>query len=334
MAPDTDYSGAVATLARARSVVLTTHVKPDADALGSLAALGRWLRGAGKSVETILPTPPALKYAFLDPDRAMKVAGRDVNVAALPAPDVVCIADACTWLQLEGMRPLIADSGATVVVIDHHPTRDAMADVEVVDPEAAAAAALVYGLLRAAGAAIDATTATYLFTGIAGDTDWFHLPNVTPETLELAAELMRAGARPTHVYEDLHLGDDLAKVHLWGRAIETLHPALDGRAMVMHLTRALFREIGADVGDTEGLINECLRVRGTQVGVMLVETEGDRVRVSLRSRDPVNVRTVAERLGGGGHRRAAGARLEGRISDVEAAVLREVESALAASEKA
>jgi len=334
VAHDIDFSKALAELSRARSVVLTTHVKPDADALGSAAALSRWLRALGKTVQTILPSPPAPKYAFLDPDLAVKVAGRDVNVSTLEPPDLVCIVDACTWGQLEGMGPLIADSGATVLVIDHHPTRDPLADVEVCDPDAAAAAVLVHGLLRKAGAAIDPLTAMYLLAGLVGDTDWFRVPSVTGAVLELAASLVRAGASPAEVYRHLEQGDDLAKVHLWGRAIETLHPALDGRTMVMSLTRSLFREMGADVGDTEGLIKECMRVRGTQVGVLLIEANGDEVRVSLRSQDPVNVLAVAERFGGGGHRRAAGARLTGPMDDVERRVLEAVAETLWKAEAA
>jgi len=327
VAPEIDYSAAVAELARARRVIITTHVKPDGDALGSVAALRHWLISQGKTVEVILPTPPPGKYTFLDPDGSVKVAGRDVRVSAVAPPDLVCVVDTCSWIQLKGMEPLVADSAAPVLVIDHHRTCDALADVHVSDPEAAATAILIYHLLRAAGAAIDAPIATYLFAALALDTDWFRLPTVDAEILRLAATLVDAGARPSEIYDRLVLSDELPKVLLRGRAIESLRPALDGRAMVMRLTRAVFRELGTDIGDTENLINECMRVRGTQVGVMLVEAD-DEVRVSLRSAPPVNVLRVAEEFGGGGHHRAAGARLKGALDDAEARVLEAVRRAL------
>ena len=333
MVSDADYQTAAEALGRARSVVLTTHVKPDADALGSAAALRRWLVGAGKTVDVIVPTPASGKYAFLESGGAVKVAGRDVDLSAAEPPDLVVIVDTATWQQLDGMQPLVAESGAPVLVIDHHRTVDPLADLALVDTDAAATVVIVHRLLVEAGVPIDRATAGYLFAGLVGDTDWFRLPNVSPETFRLAASLVEAGANPTEIHAHLHLGDSVAKLHLWGRALETLHPALGDRATVMHLTRAMFRETGADVGDTENLINQCMRVRGTRVGLMLVETEGDEVRVSLRCTPGLNVLEVAEQFGGGGHIRAAGARLTGPLDQVEARVLAAVDEALADAEK-
>jgi len=334
VATDSDYREAAALLRQAGRVVMTTHVKPDADGLGSMAALKRWLRGLGKAAEIIVPTPPPPRYAVLDPDRSVKVAGRDVDLASLDPPDLVCVVDAGTWQQLAGMEPLVGQSGAPVLIIDHHRSHDVPADRLLVDPEAVAAAEIVYRLLKEAGAAIDAETALYLFAGLVADTDWFRLATVRPETFHLAAALVEAGARPNVVHDKLHLSDDLTKVQLLGRAIETLRPALDGRVMVMRLTQALFREIGADIGDTENLINECMKVRGTQVGVMLVEADGDEIRVSLRSRPPVDVLRVAERFGGGGHHRAAGARLQGPIDRASTRVIEAVRETLDAADRA
>jgi len=319
--PDRAYQTAIDCFRRAESVILTTHVKPDADGLGSALALARWLRGEGKAVRLVVPTAPPEKYAFLDRDGRLEVAGRDVQVAGIPQPDLVCVVDTCTWQQLEGMEPLLAEPGAEVLVIDHHRTRDRLATVELVDPSAAAAVVLVHRLLVRAGAALDADTATDLFVGLAGDTDWFRLPNVEADTLRLAGDLVQAGASPWDIHARLNLSDSLSKLRLWGLAMATLRPALDGRVTVLHVTREMFRDAGTGPGDTESLINVCLQVRGALAGVMLVETEKDEVRVSLRSVPGVNVLQVAERFGGGGHVRAAGARLEGTLPEVERRVL-------------
>jgi phosphoesterase RecJ-like protein len=333
VAHQVDYGEAISQLRRARSIVITTHVKPDGDALGSAAALRRWLIAQGKTVQVIVPSSPSTKYAFLDPEGLFKTAGRDVNLHTLPAPDLVCVVDTCTWLQLEGVEPLIGHS-APVLAIDHHKTQDALADLLLVDGEAAATAVIVYRLLQEAGATIDSVTATYLFAGLAVDTDWFRLTNVNPEVLRLAATLVEAGARPNEIFDHLYMSDEMTKLQLKGRAIETLHFALDDRVVVMRLSRSLFRELGADVGDTENLINECMRVRGAVAGIMLVEADGDDVRVSVRSRPPVNVLKVAQQFGGGGHLRAAGARLSGSMDAVEAKVLASVAQALAEADAA
>jgi len=319
--PNRTYQTAIDRLRRAESVVLTTHVKPDADGLGSALALARWLQAEGKTVRLIVPTAPPEKYAFLDPAGRIEVAGRDAEVPAVPQPDLVVVLDTCTWQQLEGMEPLVGEAGAEVLVIDHHRTRDALATVELVDPAAPAAAVLVHRLLVRAGATLDAETATNLFVGLAGDTDWFRLPNVDADTLRLAGDLVAAGACPWDIHARMNLSDSLSKVRLWGLAVATLRPALEGRVTVMHVTRAMFREAGAGPGDTENLINVCLQVRGVLAGTMLVEADPGEIRVSLRSVPGVNVLQVAERFGGGGHVRAAGARLEGTIEDVEARVL-------------
>lgn len=315
-----DYAGAIAQLRRPQSIALTTHVKPDADALGSIAALRRWLVDLGKTVTVVVPTAPPPKYDFLDPDGAVRAAGRDVDPAAVARPDLVCILDTGTWQQLEGVEPLVR-SGAPVLVIDHHRTIDVPADFQLADPSAPAAAVLVYHLLREASATMDAETATYLFVGLALDTDWFRLPTTDGETLRLAAALVDAGAQPDDIYDRLYLNEDLGRMRLRGRAVETLHPALEGRVHVMRLTREMFRQYGVDTNDTENLINECVRVQGGQVGVMLVEAPGGEVRVSLRCRPPLDILPVAEQFGGGGHQRAAGFRIRASLDDAEARIL-------------
>jgi len=334
MAKDIDYETAIAELRRARRIALTTHTKPDGDALGSIAALRRWLLAQGKTVEVILPSPAPSKYAFLDPDGVWKTVGRDVDFRTFPAPDLVCILDTCTWLQLSGVEPLLHYSCVPILAIDHHRTQDALADFLLADPDAAATAVLIHRLFVKTSAALDSETAAYLFAALASDTDWFRLPSVDAEILRLAASLVEAGAQPSAIHENLFLNDDLSKVRLLGRAIETLRTALDGRVTLMRLTQALFRESGADVGDTENLINECMKVRGTQVGLLLIESDKDEVRVSLRAKPPIDVLSVAEHFGGGGHRRAAGARLKGSLDQVEAAVLATVAGALGHPESA
>jgi len=326
---DADFQAAIAHFREAASVVLTTHVAPDADGLGSVSALVRWLRRRGKRAEVVLPTVPPEKYAFLADEETFRVAGRDVDPAALTGVDLVAVLDTSTWPQLEGVEPLLKDLGAPVLVIDHHRTHNHLADVEIIDPEAPATAMLVHRLLVLAGAEIDAATASDLLVGLVGDTDWFRLPNVTPEVLHLAGDLVAAGARPWDLYARLNLTDALPKLHLWGRALETLHTALDGQVAVLHVTGEMFRQAEADPADTEGLINVALRIRGVRVAVMLTEAEDGEVRISLRSVPGVDVLGVAERFGGGGHDRASGARAHGSLQEVESAVLDAVAEALA-----
>lgn len=329
MAIDPAYRAALAELKRARRIVLTTHVKPDGDGLGCLAALGRWLVGLGKTIEVVLPTVPPPKYAFLDPEGTFRVAGRDLRVEAIAPPDLVAVVDTGTWQQLAVMKPLVAGSGARVLVIDHHRTQDdGVADVLLLDMDAAACATIVHRLLVEAGAAVTAEVAEALYAGLATDTSWFSLPNTDAETLRLAATLLEAGARPHALYEHLYLNEELSKARLRGRAVTSMRPALGGRVMVMRLPASLFAEAEASPSDTEDLINECMRIRGVQIGVLLVEADRRQVRVSLRARLGLDILPVARRFGGGGHMRAAGFRLDGTLDEAEAIVLEAVRPAL------
>ena len=332
MIPKENYQHAVEELRRADRVVLTTHVKPDGDAMGSIAALRRWLLAEGKRVETIVPTPVPTRYAFLDPGAAVKVAGHEVDPAAIERPDLVCIVDTGTWQQLEGVETLVKGA-RRVLVIDHHRTQDVPAQTAIVDADVAATAILVHDLLVEAGAAIDTETATYLFAGLAMDTDWFRLPTSGAETLRLAARLVEAGAKPHLIYEQLYWNNDLAKMRLLGLAVGGLRPALGGRVAVMRLSEAMFRQTGTDADDTENLINECMKVRGVQVGILLTDGGTGEVRVSLRSRPGTDILRVAERFGGGGHRYAAGARVQGSLEAVESQILAAVGQALDRSEE-
>jgi len=318
--PAADYAGAIAAFRCTSAIAMTTHSKPDGDALGCVAALRRWLVDLGKTVTVVVPTAPPPKYDFLDPDRAVRVAGRDVDPAALARPDLVCIVDTATRQQLAGVEALVG-CGAPVLVIDHHRTRDVPANVLLAEPTAPAAATIVYRLLREAGAAIDAKTATYLFVGLALDTDWFRLPTTDAETLRLAAALVDAGARPADIYDRLYMSEDLGRMRLRGRAVEALRPALGGRAYIMRLTQEMFRRYGVDTSDTEDLINECMRLRGGLVGALLVEAPDGEIRVSLRCRPPLSILPVAEKFGGGGHHRAAGFRLRASLDEAESRLL-------------
>lgn len=329
-----DYARALAELKRSQHVTLTTHVKADSDGLACIAVLRRWLQGLGKSVEIVLPTQPPVRYAFLGLDDAVRVAGRGVRAEDVRVPDLLCIVDTGTWQQLSGLEPLVKACRGRVLVIDHHQTQDDLADVRLVDAEAPAAVVLVHRLLQEAGVRLDATSASWLLAGLGGDTDWFQLPNVTAAALRLAADLVEAGAVSWEVYDRLYRGEPLAKMRLLGMALAGLRPALGGRAVVMRLTRAMFRDVGTSPVDTEKLINECMRVSGVEAAVMLVEAEGDEVRASLRSRPGVDVRRVAERFGGGGHTRAAGTRLKGTLGEAETRVLAALDEALAAADKA
>jgi phosphoesterase RecJ-like protein len=163
--------------------------------------------------------------------------------------------------------------------------------------------------------------ATPLFAAIATDTGWFRFSSTSSNTYRVAAGLMDAGARPDRIYNALYEQDTLARLQLVGRILARATTELDGRLIHTAVLGEDFRETGALPSDTEDVINMTLEVAGTQVAVILVEQPQGGFKVSFRSRSTVDCSRLAETFGGGGHKAAAGAFVEGPLAEAQARVL-------------
>jgi phosphoesterase RecJ-like protein len=213
------------------------------------------------------------------------------------------------------------------LVLDHHATRDPVGtrdgDLRYFDETASAAALIVAEWIAAAGVAVDAHIADALFTGIATDTGWFRFSNTDERTLRLAADLVAAGANPNRIHETLYQQDPPAKLRLVARVLSNLELHADGRLAVMKLRAADFEATGADDTMTEDLVNEAARLNNTEVTMLLTEEPEGQVRANFRSKREIDVSELARRYGGGGHVRAAGARLRGSWDSVVSRLIEE-----------
>ncbi|MDQ2799194.1 MAG: bifunctional oligoribonuclease/PAP phosphatase NrnA, partial [Armatimonadota bacterium] len=201
-------------------------------------------------------------------------------------------------------------------------------DIQVVETRAASTAEIVFALLNALELPITPEVATCLFTGILTDTGSFRFQNVTADTMTVAARLIDAGASPAFVSEHVFENRTFAATKLLGLALSSLSRTLDGRIAWAHVTREDFARLGATDEDSEGLVNPVRSVRGAEVGVSFREMPDGAVRVSLRSREGVDVGQIAQKFGGGGHRMAAGCTLNLPLAEAEAAVLDSLRAAL------
>jgi phosphoesterase RecJ-like protein len=311
-----------------RRFLLTTHVRPDGDALGSQLAMAAILEQLGKEVLTVnsFATPP--KYQFLDPQGRLKQLGTDVSVAQLGRCEVLMVLDTSAWAQLGLMGEVIRSTAAKIMVMDHHVSGDDLGGEVLKNEEAEATGRLVMEAADLLGAKLTPDIAQALFVALATDTGWFRFSSTTKETLCLAARLAEAGARPDHLYQQLHETDSLARLQLIGRAMARVRAELDGRLIHTFIDRTDFAATGADPSDSEEMINMLMSVAGSEAAVMLVEQDDGTIRVSLRSRFELDCSRVAEQLGGGGHRKAAGALLEEPLDAAQAKVLDAVRAAL------
>jgi phosphoesterase RecJ-like protein len=323
-----DFQKAVELIDKSSDVLITTHIKPDGDACGSIAAMYDTLTALGKKVKLILPSEIPEWYEFLFTEK-VPILGENVTLEQLKQgqfakPDLIVLIDVNSNNQLSKLSEYLKQNNKPVLVIDHHITADGLGDVELIDTTAAATALIVFDLLKYADRQITEKIARALFVAVATDTGWFQFSNTNSRVHRSCAELIDAGANPTQVYHDLYQNFSHQRFKLMTAMFNTLELHFDGRLAIQHLSQADFKQAGATFKDTENLIDECRRISSVEVAALFVELANDQVKVSLRSRDAINVREIAAKFGGGGHKTAAGAHLPGPIEKAKELILAEM----------
>jgi len=317
--PDS-YQSIIAALEKCKNVLLTTHVRPDGDALGSTAAMAMGLRAKGIASTVLLLSHLPSKYAFVFRENQIVFADAEQGWPAdlsLNAFDALLVVDTGTWSQLPGLKEKVAGWTKPKLVVDHHLTQENWADAKLVVTDAAAAGEIVAELLDQWEVDFDQPIAAALYLAIASDTGWFQFSNTRPYTLRLAARLMEAGVETDVLYQALYQNERAERIALQTRAQGSMELFCDSRLAVMRVTKRDFEETRAAVPDTENLINVPLQIRTVEVSLLFTEPkEPGPIRVSLRSKGQVDVARFAEKFGGGGHARAAGLKVEGALKEV------------------
>lgn len=285
-------------LEEAGRVLVTSHPRPDGDAIGSTVAAARALELMGKQVSSVNVDPVPRRYRFL--------AGAERITAALPAHpvDVTLVLD-CSDSRLFPAGFFAREGLGRLVVVDHHKTPGDLGEVVLRDPRAAAVGVLLYRIFGRLGVELDRPICDALFCSIMSDTGSFRYQNTDRETLLVAAELVGQGVDPWHISSHLYEDRTEREVRLLSRLLETLTLSPSGRAACLTATRQLLEQVGCEPQDLEGLINYARGIEGVQVALLLRPHQRG-VRVSLRSRGAVDVSRIAAAFGGGGHHNAAG----------------------------
>jgi bifunctional oligoribonuclease and PAP phosphatase NrnA len=326
--PPIEWSQMRALIDRYHDFVLTSHVRPDCDALGSELAMAGLLEALGKRVRIVNADPTPVRLAFLDPQRRIRVLDRDVDPSELAACDVIIVLDTGAWGQLGRMADVIRTARARVVVIDHHASDGEVAATEFKDPDAEATGRLVADLAEFLGLPMGPEIATPLFAALATDTGWFRFPSTQSSTYRVVARLIDAGAVPHAIYRQLYECDSPARVKLRARVLDRITTELAGRLAHTYVRGDDFVDTGADPSETEDFVNMALVIEGTEVAVLLIENPGGRIRVNFRSRSAFDCSLLAAQFDGGGHRAAAGATVLGEFPRVRDRVLDAVRAAM------
>ncbi|HEX9692756.1 MAG TPA: bifunctional oligoribonuclease/PAP phosphatase NrnA [Gemmatimonadales bacterium] len=309
-------------------VVMTTHVNADGDGTGSEVGLWHLLAHLGVKAEIANPTPFPSRFDFLLAGLDGVDRSRDGG-RAIERADVVVVLDISHVSRLGDLGRLVEASRVPVVCIDHHVSPQSLPDgPRLIDPTACATGELVYDVARTAGWAISREAALGLYVAILTDTGGFRFSNTSPRALEIAADLLRNGLDPEDVYGHVYASEPEGKLRLMGEVLSTLvveDPP--GIAWVTVPPGALERH-RVDPTDLDGVVELPRSVVGVKLALLFRELANARIKVSFRSVGDVDVATLAERFGGGGHRKAAGASLEGSLGEVQARVLEVARSML------
>jgi phosphoesterase RecJ-like protein len=296
------------------SFLITSHVRPDADALGSELGLRAILLALGKQVSIINASAPPANLSFMNPPGVILKLNDTVTKANVPKTDVVVIVDTSAWQQLGNMADVIQASPAKRVVIDHHVSSDEMGAIDLKDVTAAATGELICEAAEAFGIEFDEDTANWLYAAIATDTGWFRFPSTTSRTMRISAALIDRGASPHYVFNLVHEQSSLSRVRLGGRVLGRTQSEAEGRLVWVQVDAKDMSEMGAVPSDTEGLVNQCLTVAGSEAAFIAVELQTSQIKFSLRCRYPHDVAALAQQFSGGGHKLASGATLSGPLN--------------------
>lgn len=283
--------------------VLTSHARPDGDAIGSVLACAEILHSMGKKAEVVLPGGVPFIY------RPLPFADRVVQAASVNGNYEAAIILECDSVQRTALQGL---EGHFLINIDHHLSGRPFADLNWIEPGACATAEMIYWLAREAGVKITPEIATCLYTAVLTDTGSFSFVGTSERTFGLAQELVRCGADPVHIAQNVYFSKPEAKARLMGAALRNLH--IDHDLSWMYVTRSDMETYGALDEDCEGLVNYALAIDGIEVAIFFREIADGRWRISLRSKGGVDVSSVAEGFGGGGHSCASGCSMEGPLS--------------------
>ena len=309
-------------------ILLTSHIRPDCDALGSELGMAGVLEALGKKVRIVngMATPPNL--AFIDPQRRIGVIGQTVQPADLADVQLIMILDTSAWAQLGPMGDYLRASSAKKIILDHHVSQDDLGAEAFKNITAEAAGRLVLEAAEALGVQITPEIARPLFAAVATDTGWFRFGSASAGTYRLAAKLIDAGASPAAIYGSLYEQDTLGRVRLRGEILARVATELDGKLAHTYVLKEDFTRTGAVASDTEDVINMALGIAGTQFAFILVEQPAGGFKISFRSRGNVDCNQLASQYGGGGHKAAAGAFLDGNFAEVQPRVLDAVRAAM------
>jgi len=305
---------------KAETIVILTHETPDGDAIGSSLAMRLALKQLEKKADVIIPEY-SRTFEFLPSAEEIKAKSQ------IDRYDLAISVDCSDLKRLAGAEYF--ERAKTKIEIDHHSINSMFGDYNFVNPVAPACCEILIGMFEYFGIEITPELGTCIITGIITDTGGFQYAGVTAETFEFAAELFRKGVNISNVYQKVLSTKTKAHFELSRIVSNRMEFFQDGKVVFTYMNLSDEKNVGAEEGDHEGLVEMGRNIEGVEVSIFIREKEGlNGYKVSLRSKEYVNVADVALMLGGGGHVRAAGCFVSGTVEEVKEKILSEIRKVL------
>jgi phosphoesterase RecJ-like protein len=312
----------IATLRVCSRILISVHKNPDGDALGSQLALMLALEKSSKTViaQNLDPVPEI--YRFLPASSRIRTGNTiDGRYDAI----LVLDADPHRTGLFDGNYP-----SDICINIDHHITNPAEWPLTWLDPSASATGEMIYDLIQRLGVAMDREIALCLYTAVFTDTGSFRYSNTTPKSMRIAADLIEAGADPWLVTENVYESFAYRRIKLLGIVLAGMERSDDGKIAWVVIKEEHYRQFGATAEDTENFVNFVRSTKGVEVAILFRQTADLQYKISLRSKGRVDLSGLAQSLGGGGHKNAAGSTVDGTLDEVKKRVIGAVKDAVEA----
>ncbi|MCK8826265.1 bifunctional oligoribonuclease/PAP phosphatase NrnA [Natroniella acetigena] len=316
-------SAVINSIKDAENILLTGHISPDGDNLGSMLALKLMMEQLGKKTTIIIDDSIPDCFTFLPNIEEVQQYEEGLTVDV----DLIVVVDSSNLERIARVQELVTEQ--IVINIDHHEDNNLFGDYNLV-AEVAATVELIYNIQQEMKEVeLTSEIATVLATGLITDTGSFRYSNTTSLTHQIMAELLNYGVDPSLIAKHVLETNSYQNLILRGKVLQDLQVDSTGKIAWLKVSREMLEEVGAELEDTEGLVNYPRTLKGAEVGVLFKEVEEQEIRVGLRSNNYLKVNQVADLFGGGGHPRAAGCTINLKLEEVEKEVIRAIKEQLA-----
>ncbi|MEW6686930.1 MAG: bifunctional oligoribonuclease/PAP phosphatase NrnA [Candidatus Edwardsbacteria bacterium] len=299
--------------------LITSHIDPDGDCIGAQLALCSLLKKLKKKVEVVNQDRIPERYRFLP-------GSENIQSRTSGQIDFTCafVLDTAGLDRIGNVQRTIIPNGMVIINIDHHQSNDLFGNYSYVDSEASSTCELLYLLMTEMSERIGKERATLLYTGIMTDTGGLRFANTTARVFRICSSLVKEGASPAFIADQVYAQRNPKVMKLLGEVLTSLEVDETGNIGSLVLKRETYRRLGVNLSECEEFVNYAISVNGVKVGIFFREQEDGKIRVSLRSREAIDVNQIAAVFGGGGHYQAAGCKMEGELLAVKQKVLEEI----------